>query len=83
MDIIYKAEALNNHETHTEDQMEVQYLIQCLGGPMTIAKAKLDQETLQKMMLNLMEVQLHDGTQHKEAHMRKELLICIVFLERE
>jgi len=57
--------------------MKVEDPIQSLGGPMARALAKLTQQTLQKMVVNLMEVELHDEAQHMEV-----LLTCITFLER-
>jgi len=42
--------------------------IQGLGRPMARARAKLAQETLERMVVNLMEAQLYHGAQHVEAH---------------
>ena len=55
MDIIDKAKALNIHEVHTQDQIEIQDPIQDLRGSMTRGRTKLAHETLQKMVINLME----------------------------
>jgi len=78
VDIIDNAGTLNNHEVHTQDQREIQDPIQDLGGPMTRSRTKLTQETLQKMVVNLMEVHLHDDAQHVDV-----LLTCIMCLEGE
>ena len=66
MDI--KAQAHDNHQTQTHDQMEAQDPIQGIWGPMTRARAKKAQEALEHMVTILRSVQMQGEAQHLEAH---------------